>query len=310
MEKVRQPAVAIFLYNRPEYLDLQLPAIQELGPGQIYVFIDGPESNIATKSAQTEISQRLALATSDGYNLIIRHRKDNLGTRQSIKAGLDEVFSREEFCIVLEDDCIPTEAFGEYVTSIRSQVEGDKELRIGTISGNYFGSTRLGPHLSKFPRTWGWATWSHAWKECDPTINLDKEGLEEALDWALGKSLFLKPQKRHWRKRYLEALEDRTMWDAQWTVHNWSARRYSVSPGRNLVANIGNDERAIHSFGDYGLVNWPVAPRSESRYLLHPSYRVAPDRAEQRVFQTLALKGLLKYGAKARLGKGKSNLAH
>lgn len=286
--------VTLFLYNRPEYLSRQLIAVEALRPRKVYVFLDGADSSYSTIEAQEKISLTLGDASKRGLNVEFRRWPKNLGTQESIKSGLDEVFSREAFSVILEDDCIPTEAFGRFVRSVKKQVEAEASPKIGTISGNYFGSVRHEAHLSKFPRTWGWATWSSIWEKFDPSLALDANALDLALDWGLGGGIFSSPQRLHWRKRYLDALPDRTMWDAQWTVHNWRERQFSISPGRNLVANIGNDERAVHASGDSSFVNWPVSAEFGFSLKVPMIYTEEPDRAERLVFRSMAYRGLVK----------------
>ena len=293
MERNDCPAITLFLFNRPDYLTVQLPAIESLRPATIYVFIDGADSKSANVEAQKDILLRLNTAREKGLNFHITHRPKNLGTRDNIKSGLDEVFSKEPFSLVLEDDCIPTPLFGKFVSSVRRQVEADSSLSVGTISGNYFGKPRPQVHLSKFPRTWGWATWSHIWQTFEPSVSIGRDELDEAINWAMGEGLFANFRKRHWRERYLESVSDRTMWDAQWTVHNWTRRQYAISPGRNLVSNIGNDERAVHSSEDKGLTNWPVAQDSNMSLKLPSHYEITPDRVEQQVLREIAYKGLV-----------------
>lgn len=297
MENSDSPPVTLFLFNRPDYLNVQLPAIENLRPATIYVFIDGPDSKKATVQAQKDILLRLNAEKAKGLNIQINHRPRNLGTRDNIKSGLDEVFRREPFSIVLEDDCIPSPLFGDYVNSVRHQVEANSTLEVGTISGNYFGKPRSRVHLSKFPRTWGWATWSHTWQTFEPSVSIGKNSLEAALSWAMDSRWPGNFRKLHWRKRYLQSLSDRTMWDAQWTVHNWARRQYAVSPGRNLVTNIGNDERAVHSSADNFLTNWPVTNDSGMSLELPSHFKKTGDRLEHHVLRKIAYKGLLNWQA-------------
>lgn len=298
MESNDSPPVTLFLFNRPDYLTIQLAAIESMRPATIYVFIDGADSKEATLEAQKDILRALNAAAAEGLNLQITHRPKNLGTRDNMKSGLDEVFSQEPFSIVLEDDCIPSPLFGEYVNSVRRQVEANSTLEVGTISGNYFGRPRPQVHLSKFPRTWGWATWSHIWQTFEPSVPVHRDSLEDALNWAMGPTLFARFRKSNWRDRYLESLGDRTMWDAQWTVHNWVKRRYAISPGRNLVSNIGNDERAVHSSEDKSLTNWPVTQDSGMSLELPSHFKKTGDRIEHHVLRKIAYKELLKRLAK------------
>jgi hypothetical protein len=101
--------------------------------------------------------------------------------------------------------------------------------------------------LSRYPMTWGWATWAREWTKYkfhlgDWRRELSPSALSEI---GRGEPWFVK----YWSERF-DALRDgnRNVWDYQWVFTVWANGGRGVFPCRNLVQNVGFGKESTHSF--------------------------------------------------------------
>ncbi len=117
----------------------------------------------------------------------------------------------------------------------------EHDERIMQISGNNFQrGHRAGKHsyyYSKYPHTWGWATWRRAWKHFDYKLTR----WPEIRDSGLLRSVHPEPREYEWWVKIFDSLlvEQRGIWDYQWILACWLQGGMSVLPEVNLISNIG-----------------------------------------------------------------------
>jgi len=100
--------------------------------------------------------------------------------------------------------------------------------------------------LSKFAHFWGWATWKRAWEKYDASM----------ADWSQLKNnpSFLNTFTSVWERWYFTILFDATYkdktnsWGYKWLYSIWKNGGRGITPGVNLVKNIGFTKEATHKF--------------------------------------------------------------
>lgn len=228
--------------------------VHSYGPKSVYFYSDGPRSvdDMASVESCRSVFQQFDWQCEVRVTL----REQNFGCGLSIKSGLDDLFSQEPAAIILEDDCIPSQAFFSFVGSALQRYQFDPEIFM--VSGfNELGhwpfNKNRNMNLFGLGGIWGWATWSDRWALMDYDLKLLSSP-------QLGRSLSF------WRragvpKRRIEGLLKGAAsvqagqvdtWDYQWAMTRLFHLGHSVTPPLNLVENVGNGASATHTRGALG----------------------------------------------------------
>jgi len=236
--------ILLLAFNRPDYLRIQIQALQDLHATSVFVACDGPrENNEHDKSACTEIREYLQ-EVHKVLPLITLIREGNAGCKYSVSSAIDWFFTHVEEGIILEDDCLATPSFFTFASVLLAKYKINK--KIWHIAGSHFIETndlKESYFFSKKPLCWGWATWKDRWKNFNA----------EMPDWPSHKTdieLNLKTitAKKYWctifEKMYKKQIDT---WDYQWIYTIWKNYGICIIPKYNLVTNIGFDHRATHT---------------------------------------------------------------
>ena len=153
--------VLLLAYNRPEQTERVLQRLKDCGVTNLFVSLDGPKDENdkqQTKAVELVISK---------YETIISETSKsskNLGCKAGVISGINWFFSNVPEGIILEDDCLPNDAFFDFANQLINQYR--EELLVSMISGgNPLGKweSEAGYHFSRTGHVWGWATWKNRW---------------------------------------------------------------------------------------------------------------------------------------------------
>lgn len=187
-------------------------------------------------------------------------------------------FEHVEQGIILEDDCLPDLSFFQYCNELLEYYKlNDK---VGMISGNNYQSFKTNKKLqfsyyfSIYPHTWGWATWMRVWKQYDVNLTHWNGDLETYSDVM---------QNPAARKRFSSLMTESLCgkfdtWDYQFVNLMITKGFFSITPSRNLVENIGFDERATHTKGG---ANFSSNVYPMQYPLVHPCVMEADQKADK-----------------------------
>ena len=247
-KKLAKVPVAIFIHSRPLETGLVMNSVAKYQPEKLYVIADGPRHDYPGEAEACHEARELFAQVGWDCDIQRRFRSENLGSGASVKEGLDWVFSIEDSLIILEDDTVPNPMFFELCEELLPKYAEDP--RIGMISGSRVvqepSPYRSSYTFSRVPITWGWASWSRAWKGLD----WDMEWRELRELKTLKKISLNRKHFYYWRW-VLALLDSKEVdaWDWQWNLSLAIAQQYTVVPSVNLVENIGFGARATHTFG-------------------------------------------------------------
>ena len=191
----------------------------------------------------------------------------------------------------MEDDCIPNIEFFRFCQEMLDTYREDE--RIWSITGhNQQNNIQRGDgtyYFSKYPRSWGWATWKRSWLKYDRDLK----------DWPNIKSKgILKNQfKNNYEFKFWEKILDNiykynlpNTWDYQWTLYSFLNSGLTIVPNKNLIKNIGFDEDATHTFE--GEANSFAEIEKENKPsifpTIHPNYFV-PNKDADKVIDNLSI---------------------
>ncbi len=239
-------AVVIIVFNRPDLLRAVIRPIRQYAPDRVYLIADGPRSDRLGEGQLCFSSRAISIELIDWKCEVVRIFSDrNLGCRDRVVTGLDEVFSREPDAIVMEDDTVASDDFFPYCERMLDAHERNE--RIFSITGTKLFSKwtqQDSAFLSRFTHIWGWATWRRSWLRYDRNLSCIKSGALSA------KMLeFLPPRHvQHWERVLTNVHAGRiNTWDYQLQATAWMSNACCLTPPRNLISNQGFRPDATHT---------------------------------------------------------------
>jgi hypothetical protein len=280
--------VVIVVFNRPEKTKLLLEALRLVAPTKLYVICDGPRKNHELDKTNVTLVRKIVddELTWDCEVTKI-YSEINLRGPKRVPSGLDIVFEKEEQAIILEDDCIPTTQFFQFIDELLNRYKDDS--RIGTVCGfnpefDFWGNPieikRNASYLfSRIPATWGWATWRRVWKNFDrnmtdfPELVQNKQfntisNISSVRSFFVQKyTLFYQGKQDHWDYRLMYSL--------------FLQNQLSIIPNVSLVSNIGADGTGQNM----GKKDYLSLKKGETLTmpLIHPSVFMPNYKYEQRI---------------------------
>jgi hypothetical protein len=241
--------IALFTYNRPYHTRKTVEALQQnklSSRSDLFVFSDGPKDAVSATLVQ-EVRNYLK-SINHFKSVSIIERKSNIGLAANILEGVQQIMSRSEKVIVLEDDLLTSPFFLDFMNEGLCLYENDENV----ISIHGY----LVPLEEKLPDTfflrgadcWGWATWKRGWNlfQPDGSLLLDrliKSNQTEQFDF-------------DGSYPYLQMLKDqvagkRDSWAIRWYASAFLENKYTLYPGKSLVTNIGGDVSGINNGVEY-----------------------------------------------------------
>lgn len=266
--------VVLIIFRRPELTQQVFEQIAAAQPRQLFIIADGPRN---PREAERCAAARAVVETIDWPCEVHRNYADeNMGLRRRISSGMDWVFEHVECAIVLEDDCVPHPTFFRFCEKLLKYYAHDEQVM--SITGDNFGyqrspsNSRDSYFFTRYPHTWGWATWRRAWAKYDVTMaawhDPDKRHL------ILGRSPWW--MRSYWTRIYHHVdVGIINTWDYQWLLTHILHDGLVATPYENLVTHIGVGEGASnfeHSRGHETASFRPVKPVQFP--LHHPEVRL------------------------------------
>lgn len=257
--------VAILAFNRPAPTARLMSAISEVRPSRLFVIADGPRENVPGDEDRCRETRDIIESFIRWPAEVTRNFADvNLNCRRRPETGLDWLFAQVDRAIILEDDCIPHPAFFPYCEQLLERYANSP--RVGAVAGTSpipgTGSAVPAPAeenyvLSRYPLSWGWATWSRAWRLNDPALSAWPR--LKASSWLpdmLGSRLAV----AYWKALFDAGYNGFDAWDYGWTFSCWCHDLLTVHPAANLVSNIGFDASATHTRQPSKFTAMPTRP--------------------------------------------------
>jgi hypothetical protein len=275
--------IALFIFNRPGLTAQVYACIRAARPERLFVVADGPRATHPDDRRLCEEARRVVASPDWPCEVAVNFASENLACGRRVSSGLHWVFQECSEAIILEDDCVPGASFFDFCSEMLHRYRNDR--RIVHISGDNFqdGKQRGSGsyYFSRYPYTWGWATWKRAWQSYD--VNISSWPAAYRAKWL--ESFFDNPRET----RYWEGVFDRVYrrqvdsWDYQWMFACWRQGGLSIVPNENLITNVGVGPDATHFKEGHSTIGIPTRELGE---LLHPT-EISPDtEADRYTFET------------------------
>ena len=237
-------AVLFIIFNRPETTERVFAAIRAYQPERLFVAADGPRPDRPGDKEKCAAARKL-INCDWPCEVHTRFLDANAGCRNAVSGGVGWFFDRVEEGIVLEDDCLPSPEFFRFAEAALERYRDVPEVM--HISGVNFQQRPTEAYFSTIPHIWGWASWRRAWRCYDVDMRdypTHREELEHTLPgtpylrWLLLRMM----EKTFSRSPYFDT------WDVQWHYTLAKLGALALTPGVNLVSNLGGS--GTHQVGD------------------------------------------------------------
>jgi len=192
---------------------------------KVTVNLDSPENN------DVEVEQKKIISLLDRLDIEVElvRRSTNYGLVRSVLTSVEEGLERDDHVIMLEDDCLPSDEFFDFMSSSLKKYANHKSISsvCGTVT-----DCRFNP--------WGWATWKNKWKYKNMTIEqiLQVQNLSNDL------------------RNFLEQNDvEESIWSLSWLAYQYKNNTCSLFPNKSLVKNIGIKNPGVHC-SEKGYTKW------------------------------------------------------
>jgi len=234
--------VALFVYKRPEHTRKVLEGLKRNSLKKLYIFADGPKRGDDLKLLK-EVNR--TIKSIDWCETEIYQNEVNRGLAESEIFGINYILERHERIILLEDDCVPSKDFIDFMEQCLDQY--DSEEKVMNVTGYTcpirFPKDYLYDIYFTY-RSWshGQAIWRRSWRffeRCPIAFEkiIEAKNVRRKLDRA-GRDIYFM------LKQQLEGkLDSIGVW---WT---WSVIKNNgvcVNPVVSRIQNIGYDGTGIH----------------------------------------------------------------
>jgi hypothetical protein len=253
-QELMKTPVALLIFNRPGCTERVFEAIRQAKPSQLLVIADGPRSDCADDLEKCAAARAVIDKVDWDCEVIENFSDINLGCGIRPATGISWVFEHVEEAIILEDDCIPHLDFFRFCDELLERYRDDE--RIMHISGNNFWSRKYHHEqsylFSRYPLSWGWATWRRAWQHYDFKMKLWSEMAPKNQYNLLNDLLGDEHAANGWTRILQDAIAQvdiaEDAWDYQWILTCWLQGGLAILPHVNLVSNVGFGSDSTHTF--------------------------------------------------------------
>ncbi len=265
-QSMNKVPVLFIIFSREETTLKSLESIKKYSPDKLYIAADGPRDNKPGEAELCESTRRSVLNAIDwNCEIITLFRDKNLGCTKAVSSAISWFFSKEEYGIIIEDDCIIHPDFYTLCEMMLPYYKDEKRVMLITAQNHT-------PDMKRADQIvftdgcfiWGWASWRRAWDKMDMHMKL----------WPQFK--FRRFVKRFgllgachvfytWRKGYKDP--EHGSWDLRWYFAVLANNGLCLSPNVCLSKNVGIELGGAHyEKGDtdpyahipLGSIRWPI----------------------------------------------------
>jgi hypothetical protein len=287
--------IALFLFNRPKELQQVLNVIASIAPSTLFLIADGPRSNHLNDQSLCQEARSIAAQVDWPCEVHRLYFNDNQTSRNAIPLGLNWVFSKVDQCIILEDDCVPNQSFFNFCAQLLERYKDNPQIM--TIGGHRFDgpdeSNEESYFFSKYPSTWGWATWKRSWNLFD--LEMHQWSSLRETDW-LHNILKNSTHESYWMRIFDQMKTGMDAWDYALVFSCWVNQGLSIRSKVNLVHNIGHNALATHTTSENYLITNRLASEINLP-LRHPS-QIHPNPIIEERLEWVSYSGIMRRNLK------------
>lgn len=237
-------------FARPEYARQTFDAIKKAKPKKLYFYSDKGREDNAVEIERNNVIRAMLNEIDWSCDLKTNLRKEHSGSVYvSMWNAFSWIFENEEEAIILEEDCVPSQAFFDFCDKLINLYRDDK--RIWVITGNNF-IEDYNPHnydyfFSYFPYMWGWASWRDRWQN----VIAGELPYEKIKEYRLFDQIYANRKAARQALKFTQKIINTQSWDYRFQISMKCNGGFGIIPRENLVSNIGMF--GAHSRGNYSI---------------------------------------------------------
>lgn len=237
-------ATIVFTYKRSRHTRKVLEALQKntVIPEKLFIFQDGlkEDDDIEEWNKVNELIKKIDWCDTD---VIVSEQ--NKGLASSVVSGINYVLSEYDAVIVLEDDCVPSVNFINFMLQCFKKYQEDK--RVYSVTGYAWPIELSGDQYDVYGcgriSSWGWGTWKDRWEQ----RKVDS-GILERIKKDQSKSRYLAMWGNDCERMFLERMNGyNDSWAIYWALYVIENKGICINPYKSLIQNIGLDGSGTHS---------------------------------------------------------------
>lgn len=236
-------ATILFVYKRYKHTENVLEALSKnyILPEILFIFQDGPKAtdNREEWQAVNRLIKEVSFCPTK-----VQVANSNKGLANSVVHGVNRVLQDYDAVIVLEDDCVPTPNFLNFMYQCLEHYRDNKQVYSITGYAWPLGWTEQASDVYFTGRmcSWGWATWRDRWQHYLAADNL-LDGLTDNADGSKYLATWGSDLPRMYRERLTHKNDS---WAVYWALNIIARRGLCMSPYKSLIDNIGCDNSGTH----------------------------------------------------------------
>jgi len=237
--------IALFVYNRPDHTRRTLNYLQKnllADESRLFIFSDGAKTD-ADKPKVDEVRQ-LSDEVEGFKSVKVIASDKNKGLANSIIDGVTQLVNEYGKVIVFEDDLLSSPYTLEYFNeALTKYAKEEQVMHIGAYMFDLADKTLPETFFYRIATSWGWATWSRAWKNFEPDVDklisqFDKEKINKfSIDGTMN----------FWKQIQEFKAGKNNSWAIRWYASIFLKGGLVLNPSHSLVHNIGHDGSGVHS---------------------------------------------------------------
>lgn len=277
MKNIQIPKAPVLLigFNRPDTMQLVFNAVRTAKPDKLYYAVDGARPG---KDEEDRVQQVRDIVKQVDWPCEVHRlfREKNVGCGFGPAGAISWAFENEDYLIVLEDDCLPSQSFFRFCNEMLQRYKDDERVNIVSGRSHQHGSKFFNKYdyvFTHYAHTWGWATWKRVWNQFDIYMKDFPEWIENGGSMNVLEKEMAVGTDKSLSLIYNDIEKEVThSWDSQWYYTRLKTGGLGIVPCRNLIHNIGAGGTHTLSYDKLPLEEMPLTIRHPSFVVINGDY--------------------------------------
>lgn len=237
--------IALFVYNRPDHTRRTITHLQKnllAEDSRLFIFSDAAK----TADDLAKVNEvRALIKQTDGFKSVkVIESHENQGLANAIIAGVSQLVDEYGKVIVFEDDLLSSPFTLRYFNdALQRYFNDEKVMHVGAYMYPLADKNLPQTFFYRAATSWGWATWSRAWKNFNPDI----DSLMKQFSKAQIKQFSIEGTMNFWKQMQEFKSGKNNSWAIRWYASVFLKGGLTLNPSKSFIHNIGHDGSGVHS---------------------------------------------------------------
>ena len=102
-----QTPILFLIFARPDTTQRVFERIRDIRPLKLYIAADAPRKDRPNEIVRSQETRRIVDKIDWPCEVHTLFRNENLGCKSAVSSAITWFFDKEEYGVILEDDCLP-----------------------------------------------------------------------------------------------------------------------------------------------------------------------------------------------------------